>query len=54
MIMFKGGLTYADFLEMPIPEIDCWISTANEITEAHIKANKGARTKSTNETTYTG
>lgn len=33
MVVFKGGITYGDFMEMPLTELPNWINLANKITK---------------------
>jgi hypothetical protein len=37
MVVFKGGITYGDFMEMPLTELQEWILLANKINQEQSK-----------------
>jgi hypothetical protein len=41
MTFFEGGLTYADLMEMPLPEISTWIEVANKISKERSSNSSG-------------
>jgi len=38
MIIFKGGITYGDFMNMPLTELKEWLEAASKITKEQSKA----------------
>jgi hypothetical protein len=37
IIFFKGGISYTDFMQMPLPELKRWINHADKINKEYNK-----------------
>jgi hypothetical protein len=53
MIVFKGGITLSDFMDMPLTEVGVWIEAANRITTEQNKASSTPDTGSASGTVWT-